>query len=155
MPFSCEIRLAFLAQPFDHLPVAAKQEKRDLLENHCRIVPRKFGSSPACLSTLIQSANQRTTFALLDKLFHRGRPSEAMNCRDYKIEDKEICLEIFQSNVPDYFAPNELSDVTYMLEEIPYDMKLDWHEAKLRKVSLRLASEKMLEEAKRNSQCLR
>jgi predicted GNAT family N-acyltransferase len=40
-----------------------------------------------------------------------------MKWRDYKPEDKTACLEIFQSNVPDYFTPNELSDVTRLLDE--------------------------------------
>lgn len=39
-----------------------------------------------------------------------------MKWRDYTLEDKAACLEIFQSNVPDYFAPNELSDVTRLLD---------------------------------------
>jgi ribosomal protein S18 acetylase RimI-like enzyme len=45
-----------------------------------------------------------------------------MKWRDYKPEDKAACLEIFQSNVPDYFAPNELSDVTRLLDGLlcPY-----------------------------------
>jgi ribosomal protein S18 acetylase RimI-like enzyme len=49
----------------------------------------------------------------------RDRLSETMKWRDYKPEDKAACLEIFQSNVPDYFAPNELSDVTRLLDEMP------------------------------------
>lgn len=40
-----------------------------------------------------------------------------MNWRDYQAEDKNGCLAVFQSNVPDYFAPNELSDVTRLLDE--------------------------------------
>jgi predicted GNAT family N-acyltransferase len=39
-----------------------------------------------------------------------------MKWRDYKLEDREACLEIFHSNVPAYFAPNELSDVTRLLD---------------------------------------
>jgi ribosomal protein S18 acetylase RimI-like enzyme len=35
------------------------------------------------------------------------------------MEDKETCLEIFHGNVPDYFAANELSDVSYLLEALP------------------------------------
>jgi ribosomal protein S18 acetylase RimI-like enzyme len=40
-----------------------------------------------------------------------------MKWRDYKAEDKPACLEIFQSNVPDYFALGELSEVTRLLDE--------------------------------------
>ncbi len=39
-----------------------------------------------------------------------------MKWRDYQLEDKNACLEIFHSNVPAYFAPNELSDVTRLLD---------------------------------------
>jgi predicted GNAT family N-acyltransferase len=39
-----------------------------------------------------------------------------MKWRDYQLEDKEACLEIFHSNVPAYFAPKELSDVTRLLD---------------------------------------
>jgi ribosomal protein S18 acetylase RimI-like enzyme len=40
-----------------------------------------------------------------------------MKWRDYKAADKAACLEIFQSNVPDYFAQAELSEVTRLLDE--------------------------------------
>jgi ribosomal protein S18 acetylase RimI-like enzyme len=40
-----------------------------------------------------------------------------MKWRDYKTEDKAACLEVFQSNVPDYFAQSELGEVTRLLDE--------------------------------------
>lgn len=39
-----------------------------------------------------------------------------MKSRHYQLEDREACLEIFHSNVPVYFTPNELSDVTRLLD---------------------------------------
>lgn len=40
-----------------------------------------------------------------------------MRCRDYRVEDRQACLNIFHSNTPDYFAPKELCDVTRLLDE--------------------------------------
>ena len=46
-----------------------------------------------------------------------------MNIRLYQAEDKEACLALFKSNMPEYFAPSEFPEFELWLDALGADKK--------------------------------
>ena len=54
----------------------------------------------------------------------RERAVMNMTFRPYRASDKHICIDIFDANCPEYFAPNERPDYEEFLDSAPQDYEI-------------------------------
>ena len=45
--------------------------------------------------------------------------NDEYSCREYRSDDLEDCLRVFDTNVPDYFKPEERAEFRSFLDELP------------------------------------